>query len=111
MKKQIWIGSLALVLLVVLFMVTNATKVSSLVLMLPFVLLFVGLSSLFAALLRWQGVSAAKSWRISAVVVAIPTIILILQSIGQLTVRDVLTIAILLAVLYFYVSRSSVASS
>jgi hypothetical protein len=110
MKKSLILGGVAFALLLIIFMATDAKRVPSPILMVPFVLLFVLISSLVSALLRWQGIALAKSWRIGLIFAGVPIVLLILQSIGQLTVKDVLTIAILLAVSYFYVSRSTASS-
>lgn len=111
MKKLIFIGCLPLTMVLVLFLSTDASKVPSPVLILPFIMLFIGISGMTAILLHLQGVSRSRSWRVGLVIAAVPLILLILQSIGQLTVRDLLTIAVLLAVSYFYVSRSTAVPS
>ena len=93
-----------------LFMATDPNKVPSFILILPFILLFVSLLLFVSTLLRWQGMAKGRSIRLAVVFSAIPLILLVLQSIGQLTVRDVLTMAILFALSYFYVSRSTASS-
>jgi hypothetical protein len=110
MKKPLILAGISFALLLIIFMVTDAKKVPSPILMVPFVLLFVLISSLVSALLRWQDISIGRSWRIGLVFAGVPIVLLILQSIGQLTVKDVLTIAVLLIVSYFYVSRSTASS-
>ncbi|HEU4914093.1 MAG TPA: hypothetical protein VFT16_01640 [Candidatus Saccharimonadales bacterium] len=107
MKKHLIISAICLVVLLATFMGTNATKVPSFLLMLPFMLLFVLMASLLSTIFRLQGISALRSWRTGLVLAGVPIILLVLQSIGQLTVKDVLTIAVLLGVSYFYVSRST----
>jgi hypothetical protein len=110
MKKHLVLTGICIVTLLVIFMGTDASKVPSPVLMLPFVLLFALLSSFAAVLLRLQGIAVTRSWRIALIFAAVPIILLVLQSIGQLTIKDVLTIAVLLAISYFYVSRSTASS-
>lgn len=48
-----------------------------------------------------------KRISLAAVLSALPVILLALQSIGQLTLRDVVTLVILITLLGFYVSRLS----
>ncbi len=110
MKKLIIISSACLVAVLLLFMTTDPNKTPSFVLMLPFVLLFVLLSTLITIVLRAQGTAEGKSLKIGLVLAAVPLILLVLQSIGQLTIRDVLTIGILFVISYFYVSRTTASS-
>lgn len=110
MKKFLIISSICLVAVLLLFMSTDPNKIPSFVLMLPFVLLFIVLSSLITVVLRTQGMADARSFRTGLVLAAVPLILLVLQSIGQLTLRDVLTIGILFAISYFYVSRTTMPS-
>jgi hypothetical protein len=79
-------------------------------LILPFILIFIGLLTVFAHVLQKRGMSPSRSWRVGALGAGIPLVLLILQSIGQLTLRDVLTIAALFSLAYFYVSRTTAPS-
>src|SRR5215216_2271305 len=110
MKKPLIIGSICMATVLLLFLVTDPNRVPSFILILPFLLLFVALLLLVSALLRWQGMSKTRSIRLAVVFSAIPLILLVLQSIGQLTVRDVLTMAVLFTLSYFYVSQSTASS-
>jgi len=110
MKKPLIMGSICMAIVLLLFLVTDPNKVPSFILILPFLLLFVSLLLLVSVLLRWQGMGKARSIRLSVVFSSIPLILLVLQSIGQLTVRDVLTMAVLFTLSYFYVSRSTASS-
>jgi len=101
--KVIIIGAAALVLLMG---TTQPSHVPSLVLMVPFVILFVILSTAAASLLGWgQGGPTAKTLRTGAFIAALPMLLLVLQSLGQLTLRDVATILILFSLTYFYISK------
>jgi hypothetical protein len=96
-------------------MFTNPHDVASVFLIVPFVLLFFII--FFAAielirLLRAEdekvmGFSLQRPRLVGFLVAGFPVLLLILQSIGQLTWRDGLTAGALFLIAYFYVSRSS----
>lgn len=72
----------------------------------PFVLIFVALLACIVAVLgTYEGISRSKRVRAGLVIASIPVILLVLQSLGQLTVRDVLAVFVLFGVVYFYLSR------
>jgi uncharacterized membrane protein len=110
MKKSLIISGSCLAVVLLLFMTTDPNRVPSFMLIVPFLLLFASFLLVTSTLLQRQGMSSARSLRLGVVFVAIPLILLVLQSIGQLTVRDVLTVAILFSLSYFYVSRSAASS-
>ena len=110
MKKALTISGICLALLLILFLSTNPTKVPSLVLVVPFVLLFVFLFALTTLFLGHNAFPRGRQLRVSVLCASIPLVLLILQSIGQLTIKDVLTITALFVVSYFYVSRLSTSS-
>lgn len=107
MKRNLIIGGTALAALLVLFISTDPAKVPSFVLVFPFLLLFTLLLNLAFILLRMRGVTVSRSMKTGALCAAVPILLLILQSIGQLTVRDVIALAILFTLSYFYMSRLS----
>jgi hypothetical protein len=79
----------------------------SFVLVVPFVLLFAILLLIAFRLLRSRGQTSRASWGIATSIAALPTLLLLLQSIGQLTIRDMITIIALFAIIYFYVVRAN----
>jgi hypothetical protein len=107
MKKTLIISGVCLLTVVVLFMATDPNKVPSFVLVIPFLLLFAFLWSLTSLLLQKRGLSTRRSLKIGMLCAAIPIVLLVLQSIGQLTLKDVLTISALFFVSYFYMTRLS----
>jgi Mn2+/Fe2+ NRAMP family transporter len=107
MKKIMIASSVSLSILLVLFMATNPANVPSFVLVLPFILLFVLLVCGIVLALKKRGMDPARSWRIGALIAAVPMTLLVLQSIGQLTVRDLLTIGALFLLSYFYIARTT----
>jgi hypothetical protein len=110
MKKTAIIGGVCLLALVILFLFTDPNKTPSLILVLPFVLLFATLASVASMLLQRLSPNNPKSLRIGLLCAAVPTALLILQSIGQLTFKDVLIIGALFPVSYFYMYRLSTSS-
>jgi hypothetical protein len=110
MKKTLFVSSACLLGLLVLFITTEPTDVPSFILVLPFLFIFIILLSLISLLLQKRGMSVRRSWRVGALFAAIPLTLLILQSIGQLTVRDLLTIAALFSLSYFYITRTTAPS-
>ena len=98
-------------LLFILFLAVDPNQVPSSFLILPFALFF--LTILFAILLvmySYSVTSGKKALKIASVGASAPTLLLVLQSIGQLTVRDFLVILILFVISYFYVSKGSLSS-
>jgi hypothetical protein len=102
---------LTLVTLVVLFLTTDPAHLASPFLIVPFFLIFSLLAFALLALLRLTDIYAPKRRAIVLVGATIPTLLLVLQSIGQLTIRDVLTLGAIIALSYVYISRLMTASS
>jgi hypothetical protein len=103
---------LTLILLFLYFamlLFTNPFQMSLIFLITPFLLLFLamyfGFSLVFDKLLVIQRSEAVKH-RLSIVMAALPVTMLVLQSIGQLTTRDVLVSASFLVILVFYFVRA-----
>jgi len=110
MKKALIIGSTCLALLLALLFGTDPNRIPSFMLVLPFLLLFICLLVAATLLLEKWGLGRRKSLQIAALCSSIPLLLIVLQSIGQLTVRDVLVLSVLFAVSYFYLSRSTASS-
>lgn len=110
MKQKLYIAVGCLVALALLCFSIDPNKVPSFVLVLPFILLFTFLLSTISYFLERQGVGGKKNLKIAALCASLPILLLVLQSIGQLTLRDVLTAALLFVISYFYVSRTAVSS-
>jgi len=111
MKKSLIVSAVLLVTALLLFMTTDPDRVPSFILPVPFVLLFVSLLLFLAwGLQKYVGMTFRRSIKVGVLCAAIPTILLVLQSIGQLTIKDVLTIAILFLVSYFYIARTTAPS-
>lgn len=111
MKKSLIVCAASLAAILLLFISTDPNRVPSFMLPLPFLLLFL-LAWLFSALLlqKYMGMTHRRSLRVGVLCAGIPMLLLVLQSIGQLTIKDVLTLAVLFLVSYFYVNRSTAPS-
>jgi hypothetical protein len=101
---------------VVLLALVNPANAPSVVLIVPFIALFfiIFLSALeVIGFLRGEdekvaGLALRRPWLVAGMVAGVTLFMLFLQSIGQLTGRDVITMLVLFLVAYFYISRSSV---
>lgn len=111
MKRTALIAGICLLSVLALFFGTDPAKVPSFILPIPFLLLFVFLFSLITFILEKQGFSRLRALKVGILCSGIPLTLLVLQSIGQLTVRDVLVLTALFVLSYFYIARSSTASS
>lgn len=105
MKRLAILGGVSAGLLVILFLSTDPQRVPSLLLIVPFVLFAILLFSIIRLVLYLFGLSSVRSRQIAVIGSIIPMLLLGLQSIGQLTVRDAGTIALLTGLSYFYISR------
>lgn len=94
-------------------LVTNPHNLPVLLLMVPFVLFFFGILlavfRLSFVFVRGPMQVSARSKRLiySFLIAGYPVALLLLQSIGQLTLRDVITLTLLCAVFALYVTRNS----
>lgn len=105
MKTAPKITAISSIILLLLLLTTNPQKLPSALLVVPFVLLFVVIASGIPAMLGAYGFTGQKVAKIGATVAAVPVLLLVLQSLGQLTVRDTLAVFMLFSLAYFYMSR------
>lgn len=115
-RHAVAIIGLAIALTIIL-VTTNPDTVKLGVLGFVFVLLYAivfeivvlaGLALRSFGVINWR---QSRVLRVASGIAALPTFLLILQSIGQLTVRDVLLAGGLFVLLYFYFSRLAVTNS
>jgi hypothetical protein len=99
--------------LALFMMVSQPSKLPVVVLIVPFVLLLGAFYSLWTLIslirrryLSRKGDEARPHRRLGLAVSLSATLLLVLQSLGQLTLRDVLTVAAIIILGYLYVSRS-----
>ncbi len=90
------------------FGLTNPDRVPALVLVAGFILLMINLYVIvgaIVALIRWYGISLGKHRRkIIVSVTIVLSVLLALQSTGQLTSRDLIVLLPFVAIAYFYTS-------
>ncbi len=107
MKRKAIILAVATTAFVTLCTTTNPHTAPSILLVLPFMLLFIMLFSVLLLVLEGRQWSRGRKIRVSGLISGITTGLLVLQSVGQLTIRDGLTILAFFMVGYLYVSRMS----
>jgi hypothetical protein len=105
MRHTLRLAGLCLLLLLVFILSTNPQTLPSVLLILPFILVFIFVFLTLLSIGTSRGVMRAKAARVAVFGAALPTLILVLQSLGQLTLRDVLTILVLFCMAYFYMTR------
>jgi len=93
--------------LLLLMISTRPTHLPTIMLVTPFILLSTATALTFVRIFRWQGMAFAKSVRMGLIATSLPMLVLVLQSLGQLTIRDLGTILAIFAIAYFYLSRLS----
>lgn len=103
--KYIYLSLATTVVLLLLLFGTNPQEISSAALVAPFALIFLMLFLVAAYFFRIKGFTRRSSWTMATFLALLPTLLLVLQSIGQLTVRDVFTIIALFVIAYFYTSH------
>lgn len=95
------------VALLCMLLLTDPQELPSIALIVPFALLFITLAAGTLFGLGAYGVSGRRKFRIGLIASAIPVALLVLQSLGQLTLLDALVILAVFGIAYFYVSRLS----
>lgn len=105
MKKQFIVLILCIVALTLLLLSTDPAKLPSFLLILPFIILYVLLLTISILFLQKRGMARLRSIKVGSLLAGLPLLLLVLQSLGQLTPRDVLVIIILFVLSYFYLSR------
>jgi len=107
------------VLLISLLLLSDPKSLPSATLIVPFMLLFLAIYFTITEVKRLlnggeQGGLVgvrAKSRLIAGLIACLPVLLLTLQSIGQLTVWDVLMVGGLFVIAYFYIVKSSIQRS
>lgn len=99
------------------FSLTLPKSLPSTALITPFVLIFaalyysaIGTFSLIRGERRQMvgGVRASRSRMLATLIAGVPTLLLVMRSIGQLGLRDIVTVVVICIVAYFYVMKFSV---
>jgi hypothetical protein len=106
MKKTAKIIGACTLLLALLLCTTQPAKLPSAVLIVPFALMFAMLALTIALAIGWRhGGMSARVLRAGFLGAVLPILLLVLQSVGQLTLRDALTLFALFGITYFYMSK------
>jgi len=105
MTKIPKIALISSLILLLILLFTDPKGLPSVVLIAPFLLLFVMLLLLISFMVGKYGIGRSKRLRIGLIGSSIPVLLLVLQSLGQLTVRDALAIFVLFGIAYFYIAR------
>jgi Na+/melibiose symporter-like transporter len=95
-----------------LVLFTDPQNTPAIILILPFILIFIIIYQMSAILLKYyvRSLSGNKNKKrsfFSVIIALVPVSILVLQSIGQLTTRDIITLAVLALLTCFYITRFS----
>lgn len=107
MKRSYIIAGLTLGSLLVVLFATDPSHVSSVGLIIPFVLLFIFLASLFLLYFERTDFSKSQQLRLSALAAGLPCMFLVLRSVDQLTARDVVILVGFFCLSCFYVTRAA----
>jgi hypothetical protein len=91
--------------LLLLMFLTQPDQLPAIILVAPFMLLFVTLFLISNLLLKRPDAPRAKRLKVSILIAGFPTILLVMRSLGQLTVRDILAMLALFCIGYFYIGR------
>jgi hypothetical protein len=105
MNRAAQITGISSTILLLTLLFTNPERLPSIFLMLPFGLLFIVLVSAIYYALGFLGIRPRARLRIGMAAAAVPVLLLVLQSLGQLTPRDTLVVCALGALAYFYSSK------
>lgn len=95
--------------LLLLLALTSPNHLPSLLLMLPFLLILILIISAFFMILRVLKVAEnneRKRFMIAAIAGIVPTLLLVLKSINELTSRDVIVALLFVAIFGFYFNRA-----
>lgn len=112
MKQQLLRTCIALLLLAGFMAASQPDKLPVLALIVPFILIFAALYQtwmlLQALYIQYVAKNSLKkgSKRFARIVCASMTLLLVLQSLGQLTFRDIATVLLIGVVGYLYVARN-----
>ena len=106
MRKLLTWAAITVCALLAVMMSTSPEGVPSIILIVPLLLIYL-LLTLLSSLYFVTHMSVQKALRRGALIAVLPAFLLVLQSIGQLTVRDVSAVIILFLIGSFYFSRTS----
>ena len=106
--KKLGLALSPAVLLLIFLFTTNPQALPAVLLLIPFVLLFSCVFSLVywtSALLSFGRINGKRRLMLSFCLALLPTLLLLLQSINQLTARDILIFSLFIFILVMYIFR------
>lgn len=110
-NKWLSISFLAGAILLVMLLTTSPGNLPVLALLMPPLLLFMSLTSFLFGLQQVLRVKKSRRVRYAVLISAVPVILLLLQSIDQLTIKDVALMLVLAIISGFYISKLQLKSS
>ena len=112
MKTTIRITGVSSIILLLFLLSTDPQELPSVFLILPFIFIFVIILTLVTGVLSIFGQGQASThkakFKAGMICASAPVLLLVLQSLGQLTIHDLLAVSVLFGVSYFYLSRFGV---
>jgi len=107
-KEQLYRVIVIIILGCILLFTTNPQKMPLPVLIIPFILIFILLWLVLRIVLRYFYATTPKRKLsiFAGLLSAFPVVCLLLQSVGQFSARDFITLAALFIVLWFYLNRA-----
>ncbi len=108
--RKIALYALTYASLPLFLMLTSPRDLPIVALLVPFLLFFIILFFTFTILIRVfsSGVTVRKRRITAGAMAMFPVLLLLLQSIGQLSLRDVTIVIALMTIIVFYVMRSDI---
>lgn len=113
MNKLLKPGLIVLLYVVtlILLITTDPQQSSLIVIIAPFVVLYFGILLTLRVLISYaykgKNISSRKRTALAAIGAGFPILCLLLQSIGQFSLRDLITLIALFGILLFYTDRAS----
>jgi hypothetical protein len=111
LRRRVVMNIVVWMSLILFTAISAPDKLPVVILIVPFVLLFMGCYGLWGILqdVRVRYFSGSRSSRRLGVAVCLSVVLLIvLQSVGQLALRDVITVAAIVVIGYLYVGRLTI---
>jgi hypothetical protein len=105
MRKLLIINLASAFSLIFILLTTTPKSLPSAFLLIPFLLMFIFMFTFWVGLLRLYKQGRSRAIRLALLFSVLPTLMMVLQSIDQLTVRDIVGIGVLMIVAQFYMSR------
>lgn len=107
-RKHLYVIMGLVILGCLLLLTTNPERMPLPVLILPFIIIFILLWLILRIVLRYfyPGLTKSKMRVFAALLAAFPVVCLLLQSVGQFSSRDFITLSALIVVLWFYLNRA-----